>query len=227
MANDQDPQEHALGRADSGNGEATEDTSREDTSREDTAREDTAREDTSRERTADDPVAGIAEAWERERPGTPVSSIRIVTPLWQLAKLFGDDRRRVLAHAGVDTATLDLLSVLRRSGEPYALTTRELAQRSMLTAGAISQRVARAEREGLVTRRPGLAPRRSVVVELTPSGHELIESTVDQVLTREAELLTGLAPEQQNQLADLLRLLLQQVQQRLEDHRLTQVGVAD
>lgn len=173
---------------------------------------------------SDYPVADIAAAWERERPGTPVSSIGIVTPLWRLAKLFADDRRRVLAHAGVDVATLDLLSMLRRAGEPYALTTRELADRSMVTAGAISQRVARAEQEGLVTRRPGEGRRRSVVVELTATGHRLVESTVDQVLTREAELLTGLAPEQQEQLTGLLRVLLQDVQHRLNDHRLTQVG---
>ncbi|CAM3000995.1 MarR family winged helix-turn-helix transcriptional regulator [Streptomyces albus] len=173
------------------------------------------------------PVEEIAAAWQRERPGTPVSSIGIVTPLWRLAKLFGDDRRRVLARAGVDTATLDLLSVLRRAGEPYALTTRELAARSLITAGAISQRVARAEREGLVTRRPGEGRRRSVIVELTPTGHQLIESTVDQVLTREADLLTGLDAEQQNQLAHLLRVLLQDVQQRLNDHGLSQVGAEE
>ncbi|MEU2605688.1 MarR family winged helix-turn-helix transcriptional regulator [Streptomyces albus] len=173
------------------------------------------------------PVEEIAAAWQRERPGTPVSSIGIVTPLWRLAKLFGDDRRRVLARAGVDTATLDLLSVLRRAGEPYALTTRELAARSLITAGAISQRVARAEREGLVTRRPGEERRRSVIVELTPTGHQLIESTVDQVLTREADLLTGLDAEQQNQLAHLLRVLLQDVQQRLNDHGLSQVGAEE
>ncbi|WP_369205938.1 MarR family winged helix-turn-helix transcriptional regulator [Streptomyces sp. PU-14G] len=169
----------------------------------------------------------MAAAWRRERPGTPVSSIGIVTPLWRLAKLFGDDRRRVLARAGVDTATLDLLSMLRRAGEPYTLTTRELADRSMITAGAVSQRVARAEREGLVTRRPGEGRRRSVLVELTDAGHALVETTVDQVLTRESDLLTGLTPEQQNQLAELLRVLLHDVQQRLDDHRLSQVGEPD
>lgn len=81
------------------------------------------------------PVEEIAAAWERERPGTPVSSIGIVTPIWQLAKLLGDDRRRVLAGAGMDPATLDLLSVLRRSGAPYTLTTRELSRRSWSPRG--------------------------------------------------------------------------------------------
>ncbi|MEW1656373.1 MarR family transcriptional regulator [Streptomyces sp. NPDC093707] len=166
----------------------------------------------------------IAAAWQRERPGTPVSSIGIVTPLWRLAKLLGDDRRRVLGAAGVDTATLDLLSVLRRGGPPYTLSTRELSRRSLITAGAISQRVARAEREGLVVRRPGEGRPRTVLVELTPAGHDLVESTVDQVLGREAELLQSLSPEQQEQLAGLLRLLLKDVQHRLGDDRISHVG---
>jgi hypothetical protein len=52
----------------------------------------------------------------------------------------------------VDPSTLDLLSVLRRSGPPYELGTRELTRRTLVTAGAISQRVARAEQAGLVAR---------------------------------------------------------------------------
>ncbi|WP_376772521.1 MarR family winged helix-turn-helix transcriptional regulator [Streptomyces zagrosensis] len=174
--------------------------------------------------TADHPVAEIAAAWQRERPGTPVSSIGIVTPIWRLAKLLGDDRRRVLARAAVDAATLDLLSVLRRSGPPYTLSTRELSGRSLVTAGAISQRVTRAERDGLVTRRPGAGRPRTVLVHLTDAGHALVEATVDQVLTREADLLTGLSAEQQRQLTELLEVLLRDVQQRLGDDRITHVG---
>lgn len=166
----------------------------------------------------------IAAAWERERPGTPATSIGIVTPIWQLAKLFGDDRRRVLARAGVDTATLDLLSVLRRSGAPYTLTTRELGHLSMVTAGAVSQRVARAEREGLVTRRPGEGRPRTVDVTLTDAGHALVEATVDQVLGREADLIGGLTSGQQAQLTELLSILLTDVQRSLGDERITQVG---
>ncbi|MBK5992086.1 MarR family transcriptional regulator [Streptomyces sp. MBT58] len=166
----------------------------------------------------------IAAAWERERPGTPSDSIGIVTPIWQLAKLFGDDRRRVLARAGVDSATLDLLSVLRRSGPPYTLSTRELGRRALVTAGAISQRVARAEREGLVTRQPGTGRPRTVQITLTAAGHDLVEVTVDQVLLRETELIGGLTPDQRNRLTELLHLLLTDVQQRIGDDRITQVG---
>ncbi|GAA1722130.1 MarR family transcriptional regulator [Kribbella yunnanensis] len=160
------------------------------------------------------PAAEIARAWERERPGTPTDSIEIVTPLWRLAKLFADDRRRVLADLGIDPATLDLLSVLRRAGAPYELTTRELARRTLVTAGAISQRVTRAEDTGLVTRHPAPDGTRAVVVTLTPAGHALIERSVDQVLTRESELVASLTPDARTHLATALQQLLDDVTRR-------------
>ncbi|MFE9581606.1 MarR family winged helix-turn-helix transcriptional regulator [Nocardia sp. NPDC006044] len=174
-----------------------------------------------------DPVDAIALAWLRERPGTPVDGIGVVTRIWHLAKLFGDDRRRVLAVEDTDAATLDLLSVLRRSGPPYQLTTRELKDRTMLTAGAISQRVARAEGEGLVTRAPLDDGSRAVVVSLTAAGHVMIERLVDHVLGREYDLLAALTAEQQADLTELLRILHQDLMTRLGAPKVTQVGSDD
>jgi DNA-binding MarR family transcriptional regulator len=164
---------------------------------------------------SDYPVEEIAAAWERERPGTPVDSIGVVTPLWRLAKLFADDRRRLLAEVGVDPATLDLLSVLRRAGAPYELTTRDIARRTLVTAGAISQRVARAEAAGLASRRPRRDGSRAVVVSLTAAGHDLVEETVDAVLSRESELLGSLSPRQRAALGRQLQCLLADVRRRI------------
>ena len=154
-----------------------------------------------------DPVDAIAEAWQRERPGTPVESIGIVTRIWRLGSLFADDRRRVLAGEGVDAALLDLLGALRREGPPYRLTTRDLSARSGVTPGAISQRLARAERGGYITRAPVSGPPRTVAVTLTEKGHQLIERLVDQVLGREAWLVARLPPGDRAQLAQLLKRL--------------------
>jgi DNA-binding MarR family transcriptional regulator len=127
--------------------------------------------------------------------------------------MFADDRARLCA-AGIDAATLDLLSVIRRSGPPYTLSTRELASRTLVTAGAISQRVARAERDGLVRRAPGATGRKSVNVSLTDEGHLLIERSVDSVLSREASLVTDLPKEERDTLVDLLAKLTADVQRR-------------
>lgn len=178
------------------------------------------------ERNPNDAVDAIAAAWRRERPELPVESIGVITRVWQVAKLLGDERTRLLRAHGADTATLDLLSTLRRQGEPYRMNTRDLAAASLITAGAITQRVDRAEREGLV-RRMNRAGSRTVDVELTDRGIDTVDRLVTAVLTREQELLEGLAPEHREQLAGLLGELLRHLSDELGDARVGQVGHRD
>ena len=150
----------------------------------------------------------IQHAWERERPGTPAGSIGVITRIWRIGKLLADERRRTLARLGIDAATLDLLSTLRRAGPPYRLTAGVIAELSLVSAGAISQRVARAEREGLVRRERSGADGRVSYVTLTAAGHALIERSVDGLLRHEETLLAVLTEDQRQDLAGQLKTLL-------------------
>ncbi len=113
--------------------------------------------------------------------------------------------------------------MLRRAGPPYRLTTRELAERTLVTPGAVSQRLTRAERDGLVVR-SGTAGSRTVSVTMTEQGHALVERLVDRVLGREAALVSGLDADQRDALTELLRHLLDDLQSRLGPQRPSQVG---
>jgi DNA-binding MarR family transcriptional regulator len=154
-------------------------------------------------------AADIAAAWQRELPGVRTESIEIITPVWRMAKVLADDRRRTLAKLGVDPSTLDLLSVIRRSGPPYELTTREITRRTLITAGAVSQRVARAEQAGLVERSPSSVSRRAVAVRLTEAGHRLIATTVRQLLDHESDLISALTAAERTALIGFLTKLEQ------------------
>lgn len=68
------------------------------------------------ENPSSDEVDEIQRAWLRERPGTPVSSIGVITRIWHIAKLLEDDRRATMLELGMDASTRNLLSTLRRSG---------------------------------------------------------------------------------------------------------------
>lgn len=155
-----------------------------------------------------DRAAQIARAWEREQPGVPVGSIGILTRIWQAAKLLSDERRRTLARVSMDAATLDLLSTLRRAGPPYRLSTRELSARSLITAGAVTQRVDRALTAGLVRRLAAEPGSRAVFVELTGAGHEAVADAVSRLLIYEQRLVDILEPGEQEELARLLSVLL-------------------
>lgn len=161
-----------------------------------------------------DGVDRIQQAWLRERPGTPVRSIGVITRIWRIAKLLEDERRRTHVRLGIDAATLDLLATLRRAGPPYRLSPSEIAKRVLVSPGAISQRVARAERDGWTRRRRPGDDGRAVLVELTPAGNRVTDRTVDELLVHEQTLLSALTDTQQDQLADLLRILLADLTRR-------------
>ena len=161
-----------------------------------------------------DDVDEIQAAWERELPGVPVDSIGVITRIWRIGKLLDEDRRATMGRLGMDPPTRDLLSTLRRAGRPYALTPSEIARRTHVTDGAVSQRVARAEAAGLVRRRPQEHDRRSVVVELTAAGRRLVDRTVEDLLAHEEALVGSLSPSQRDALADLLRRLLHGLEER-------------
>ncbi|WP_346620754.1 MarR family transcriptional regulator [Blastococcus montanus] len=163
----------------------------------------------------DDDVDRIREAWLRERPGTPVASIGVITRIWRIARLLEDDRRRTMARLGMDPGTRDLLSTLRREGPPYALSPSELARRISISPGAVSQRLTRAEEQGFIRRRREGLDGRRVTVALTARGHAIIESTVDDLLQHEDALLSGLDSDDREQLARLLKLLLADLGDRI------------
>ncbi|KUL30029.1 MarR family winged helix-turn-helix transcriptional regulator [Actinoplanes awajinensis] len=155
--------------------------------------------------TETDRAGWIEAAWRRERPDLDPSSIAVITRIWHLAKVFADERRRLLAALDIDPALLDLLGTLRRSGAPYTLTTRELAEHTLVTPAAISQRLTRAERQGWVIRTP--EPGRRVAVHLTDAGRDLIDTVAGQIFDREGELLSVLPEPDRRALATHLERL--------------------
>jgi len=101
----------------------------------------------------------------------------------------------------------DVLATLRRSGEPYELTAGELVRQTMVTTGAVTNRIDRLEERGLVER-TRTRDRRKVVVRLTQQGLDLVDGVVHPHMATEREILAALSPRQQAELARLLRTAL-------------------
>lgn len=152
-----------------------------------------------------DRAAMIEAQWRRERPDLDPSSIGVITRIWHLGKIFSANRRELLATLGIDTALMDLLGTLRRSGHPYQLTTRELAEASVVSPAAISQRLARAEQRGWIRREPG--PARSVDVQLTQEGQRITDEFAGAIFVSDEAMLDGLCTRDRQELARLLTVL--------------------
>ncbi|MDG4788180.1 MarR family transcriptional regulator [Micromonospora sp. WMMD1102] len=151
-----------------------------------------------------DHVARIQRAWARERPDLDVRPQGVIGRLHRLAGHLGEQLRVVYRRYGLGEGEFDVLATLRRAGEPFERTPGELAAHTMVTTGAMTKRIDRLERDGLVTRRPSAVDGRGRVVALTDAGRKLIDQTFTEHMRNERRLLDLLSPEDATQLERLL-----------------------
>jgi DNA-binding MarR family transcriptional regulator len=154
-----------------------------------------------------DAVDRITGQWNAVRPDLDISPVGIVGRISRLSRLV--DRRLAanFTRFGIENWMYDVLATLRRTGEPYELTAGDLVRQTMVTTGAITNRIDRLEARGLVER-ARTADRRKVIVRLTTRGRDLVDQVVGEHLATEQQILAALSPRQQQQLAHLLRLTL-------------------
>lgn len=156
----------------------------------------------------EDYVHQILQQWERERPDLDVSPMGVIGRLSRLTRHLERSIEETFQRHGLGVGGFDVLAALRRSGKPYRLSPTELYNSLLISSGAMTNRIDRLEELGLVERAPDPHDRRSVSVALTPKGREVVDRVLTDHIAKEHDLLSGLTPKEQKQLAGLLRKLL-------------------
>lgn len=156
-----------------------------------------------------DRAAKAIEQWKRERPDLDVSPMGVLGRLNEASSLIARDRLAPLfARFGLQAGEFDVLATLRRSGQPYALTPTALYEATMVTSGAMTNRLDRLEKAGLILRGPHPNDRRGIVVQLTEKGLALIDEALTAHVANEHEILAGLSDAEREALSRLLEKLI-------------------
>jgi DNA-binding MarR family transcriptional regulator len=165
---------------------------------------------TGRPRPADPPdeVDRIVAAWRRERPDLDVTPLEVLSRVTRLARHLDLARGAAFAAHGLERWEFDVLAALRRAGEPYELSPGQLTAETLVSSGTMTNRIDRLERRSLVRRRPDPADGRGVLVALQPTGRELVDTALADLLEREHALLASLTPADAAMLAAALRRLV-------------------
>ncbi|MHA6668726.1 MarR family winged helix-turn-helix transcriptional regulator [Homoserinimonas sp. A447] len=138
-----------------------------------------------------------------------VSPMGVLGRLSRLTLLFERELQTVFSQHGLQPGEFDILATLRRADiEGHGLTAGELTISSMVTSGAITNRLDRLVAKGFVTRETDPHSRRAIRVALTPSGKEIIDAALQDHVANEERLLGALTGAQREQLEELLRALL-------------------
>lgn len=158
-----------------------------------------------------DAVDQVIELWRRERPDLEPAlwPVGVIGRIMRLNRVLERELKKFNSAHGLESWEFDVLTTLRRSGEPYELTAGALLKAMMLTSGAITNRVDRMADKGLVERVRDDSDRRSVRIRLTDEGRRIVDEVFGLHLANEAEMLPDLGTEEYERLSQALRTLLE------------------
>jgi DNA-binding MarR family transcriptional regulator len=155
-----------------------------------------------------DHVDGVRVQWAHVRPELDTSPVAVVARLGRAAAYVSAGIEARLEEFGLSRASWDVLASLRRTRPRHRLSPTELYMALMRSSGAMTHRLHRLERQGLIRRVPDPDDARGLLVELTRKGRVLVDRVAPLHLDNERAMLEPLSQAEQQTLAQLLRKLL-------------------
>lgn len=154
-----------------------------------------------------DAVAEVIEDWARERPELDTTPLEVLARLHRSFLRYNTKLIASIERHGLSVAGFDVLTALRRSGEPYRLTAGQLADQGLVSSAGVTLRIDRLEKDGLIVRERDAGDRRVVYSRLTDAGLATVDEVFTEHLDNERRMLGELSPSECRQLARLLRKL--------------------
>ncbi|MCE3606205.1 MarR family transcriptional regulator [Massilia sp. P8910] len=142
---------------------------------------------------APDAVDSILAQWRRERPDLDCGPMGTIGRIKRCAALLQRRQEEVFSAYGMSSWEFDVLATLKRSGAPYRLAPTALFSSLMITSGTMTHRLKGLETRGLVLRVPHSGDARSVLVQLTADGLDLIERAVTAHVANQHRILASTA----------------------------------
>lgn len=155
-----------------------------------------------------DAVDSVIEQWARERPDVDVWPTGVISRVQRLSRLLDKELKAFFAQHDLEVWEFDVLSTLRRCGPPYERTAGAITSATMVTSGAITNRVDRMETKGLVERVRDTTDRRTVRIRLTEHGYRLMDELIALHAANGERILSALSREECDRVAEALRVLL-------------------
>lgn len=147
---------------------------------------------------------GILAQWRRERPDVDASPMAVCGEVWRAGERLRQGVIANIASADLDMAGFDVLLTLRRNGREQALSPSALAKDMLLSTSAMTNRLDRLEKRGLIARKTDPEDRRGLQIVLTDAGFALVDGLVVSHVETEERMLSALSQAERAMLRELL-----------------------
>lgn len=161
---------------------------------------------------ASDSVDLIVQAWAKRDPRVDARLLAVAGRLVLCAAHLERAIVAALEPFDLSFGDFDVLTTLRRRGDEPGTNPSDLAQSLLITSGAVTSRLDRLERAGLIKRAPDPTDRRAVRVQLTEDGEQMADHALRAVIAADEAFLEPLSQRRRDALASALKQLLLRVE---------------
>ena len=161
---------------------------------------------------ADDTIGRFMAEWTAQRPDLDFHYLATIGRILRVSAHLRERMDAWLSPFGLTWEMFDLLASLRRSGGTTGLRPTDLYEACMLSSGATTNRIDRAEQLNYAVRRPDPDDGRATRIALTRRGYALADKAMTEHSSRAGEIADGLTAKEQEQLAFLLRKMLRSLE---------------
>ncbi len=137
-------------------------------------------------------------------PKTSAEAIETILKFNKLSSLINMKREAVLAEHGLTSGRFHLLMLLKRQEPVHALSPSDLAKKTGVTRGTMTQFIDAIEKDGFVKRVEDPKDRRGMLVELTPVGESKLATIIPIHIQRMEHYTRVLNSEERKQMINIM-----------------------
>jgi len=149
-------------------------------------------------------MSSILAQWRRERPDIDPTPMAVVGEIWRAGERLRQDVLANWLDWGLDLAGADVILTLRRQGRGETLSPSALSKDMMLSTSAMTNRLDRLEKRGLIKRTMDPNDRRGLKIILSDEGFELADKMLASHVETEERMLSKLTDTERDQIRSLL-----------------------
>ena len=142
--------------------------------------------------------------WRRERPDIDPEPMAVCGEIWRAGERLRQGVTANWSDWALDIAGSDVMLTLRRQGQGETLSPSELAKDMMLSTSAMTNRLDRLEKRGLIERTLDPNDRRALRIGLSKKGFGLADEMIASHVKTEERMLSALTKAERGKLRALL-----------------------
>ena len=155
------------------------------------------------------------QTWAEQRPDLDFASMSLSLKLNSIVRAVSDEIASQLEGIGVNLGEFDVLATLRRHGRGAKLTPKEISAATFVTPSGLTNRLARLEKMGLISRQADPSDGRGALIKITAAGKRVADRGIEIVVAAEDRYMNELSTHMKKGLDQSMTRLIKTLDERL------------